>query len=97
MDVLCLVDLVSPNFHFTGLCRFNEDSSSKKSMLSHYDDPTEHEVNMLFSFICLHFLNICVIVLSFTYQGVTLDEGGRFTGEAEKKLEEVIYLLPHKP
>jgi len=57
----------------------------------------EDEVNMLFSFSCLHFLNICVIVLSFTYQGVTLDEGGRFTGEAEKKLEEVIYLLPHKP
>jgi len=44
--------------------KFNEDSSSKKSMLSHYDDPMEHE-------------------------GVTLDEGGRFTGEAEKKLEEL--------
>ena len=67
MDVLCLVDLVSPNFHFTGLCRFNEDSSSKKSMLSHYDDPMEDEVNMLFSFSCLHFLNISVIVLSLTY------------------------------
>ncbi|CAL5014839.1 unnamed protein product [Urochloa decumbens] len=44
--------------------KFNEDSSSKKSMLSHYDDPLEDE-------------------------GVTLDEGGRFTGEAEKKLEEL--------
>ncbi|RLM73211.1 SART-1 family protein DOT2 [Panicum miliaceum] len=44
--------------------KFNEDSSSKKSMLSHYDDPMEDE-------------------------GVTLDEGGRFTGEAEKKLEEL--------
>ncbi len=29
-----------------------------------------------------------------TYQGVTLDEGGRFSGEAEKKLEEVIQLHP---
>jgi hypothetical protein len=57
----------------------------------------ENEVNMVFSFICLHFLNISVIVLSLTYQGVMLDEGGRFTGEAEKKLEEVICLLPHKP
>ncbi|OEL15977.1 SART-1 family protein DOT2 [Dichanthelium oligosanthes] len=44
--------------------KFNEDSSSKKSILSHYDDPMEDE-------------------------GVTLDEGGRFTGEAEKKLEEL--------
>ncbi|CAN6236267.1 unnamed protein product [Urochloa humidicola] len=44
--------------------KFNEDSSSKKSMLSHYDDPMEDE-------------------------GVTLDEGGRFTGEAEKRLEEL--------
>ncbi|PAN40129.1 hypothetical protein PAHAL_7G293900 [Panicum hallii] len=44
--------------------KFNEDSSSKKSILSHYDDPMENE-------------------------GVMLDEGGRFTGEAEKKLEEL--------
>lgn len=44
--------------------KFNDDSSSKKSILSHYDDPMEDE-------------------------GVTLDEGGRFTGEAEKKLEEL--------
>ncbi|WVZ66809.1 hypothetical protein U9M48_015979 [Paspalum notatum var. saurae] len=44
--------------------KFNDDPSSKKSMLSHYDDPMEDE-------------------------GVTLDEGGRFTGEAEKKLEEL--------
>jgi hypothetical protein len=57
----------------------------------------QDEVNMLFSFIYLHLLSSSVIVLSLTYQGVTLDEGGRFTGEAEKKLEEVIYLLLHKP
>ncbi|KAK8449654.1 hypothetical protein SEVIR_7G251900v4 [Setaria viridis] len=44
--------------------KFSEDSSSKKSILSHYDDPVQDE-------------------------GVTLDEGGRFTGEAEKKLEEL--------
>ncbi|TVU14820.1 hypothetical protein EJB05_38313 [Eragrostis curvula] len=44
--------------------KFNEDSVSKKSILSHYDDPMDDE-------------------------GVTLDEGGRFTGEAEKKLEEL--------
>lgn len=44
--------------------KFNNDSSSKKSILSHYDDQMEDE-------------------------GVTLDEGGRFTGEAEKKLEEL--------
>lgn len=79
------------------MCRFSEDLSSKKSILSHYDDPMQDEVNMLFSFIYLHLLSSSVIVLSLTYQGVTLDEGGRFTGEAEKKLEEVIYLLLHKP
>ncbi|XP_062183891.1 SART-1 family protein DOT2-like [Phragmites australis] len=44
--------------------KFNEDSLSKKPMLSHYDDPMDDE-------------------------GVTLDEGGRFTGEAERKLEEL--------
>ncbi|XP_062226749.1 SART-1 family protein DOT2-like [Phragmites australis] len=44
--------------------KFNEDSLSKKPILSHYDDPMDDE-------------------------GVTLDEGGRFTGEAEKKLEEL--------
>lgn len=44
--------------------KFNDDSLSKKAMLSHYDDPMEDE-------------------------GVTLDEVGRFTGEAEKKLEEL--------
>ncbi|CAD6222898.1 unnamed protein product [Miscanthus lutarioriparius] len=44
--------------------KFSDDSLSKKSMLSHYDDQMEDE-------------------------GVTLDEGGRFTGEAEKKLEEL--------
>lgn len=79
------------------VCRFSDDSLSKKSILSHYDDQMEDEVNILFSFICLHFQDISVIVLSLTYQGVTLDEGGRFTGEAEKKLEEVIYILPYTP
>ncbi|KAL5205108.1 hypothetical protein ABZP36_009979 [Zizania latifolia] len=44
--------------------KFNDDPWSKKSILSHYDDPMEDE-------------------------GVTLDEGGHFTGEAEKKLEEL--------
>ncbi|TVU16105.1 hypothetical protein EJB05_39655, partial [Eragrostis curvula] len=43
--------------------KFNEDSLSKKSILSHYDDLMDDE-------------------------GVALDEGGRFTGEAERKLEE---------
>uniref|UniRef100_A0A0A9DN30 DOT2 n=1 Tax=Arundo donax TaxID=35708 RepID=A0A0A9DN30_ARUDO len=44
--------------------KFNEDSLSKKPILSQYDEPMDDE-------------------------GVTLDEGGRFTGEAEKKLEEL--------
>ncbi|GJN26432.1 hypothetical protein PR202_gb14360 [Eleusine coracana subsp. coracana] len=43
--------------------KFNEDSLSKKSILSQYDDPMD--------------------------EGVTLDDGGRFTGEAERKLEEL--------
>lgn len=38
----------------------------------------------------------CIYILDFLFfllQGVTLDSSGRFAGEAERKLEEVIYLF----
>jgi hypothetical protein len=86
------MDSFSPLLIFIILAflRFNEDSLSKKSMLSHYDDPMNDEVHILSSFIYFHSPNTALIII-FTYQGVTLDEGGRFTGEAERKLEEVNF------
>lgn len=62
-------------------------------MLPQYDDPVADEVqsSSLAGFVCACFcLYACVYIPHNLLQGLTLDASGRFTGEAERKLEEVI-------
>lgn len=63
---------------------------NEKKILPQYDDPVTDEVKFLFTWInVLKIYWICHPQCDLL-QGVTLDASGRFTGEAEKKLEEVI-------
>jgi hypothetical protein len=45
--------------------RFNEDSLSKKSILSHYDGPMNDEVNILSSFIYFESLDVALIIICY--------------------------------
>lgn len=77
--------------------RFNDDPSSERKILPQYDDPGAEEVFLSFVYSFCHLSHsYCdfVLKLNACFQGLTLDARGRFTGEAEKKLEEVIFSCP---
>jgi len=74
--------------------RFNDDPFLEKKILPQYDDPAAEEV----CYSCCipkkdELGSFCEFIYSLDsfIQGVTLDEKGRFSGQAEKKLEEVNY------
>lgn len=74
-------------------------------MLPQYDDPVADEVCLNIFLSCLYVCTLCSRMYAFIYvlklnfficfslQGLTLDSSGRFSGDAERKLEEVIYLF----
>lgn len=76
------------------LLRFNDDTGSERTILPQYDDPVVDEVKFLS---CYFKRSLVLYMVHFSFigyflQGLTLDARGRFTGEAEKKLEEVMVL-----
>jgi U4/U6.U5 tri-snRNP-associated protein 1 len=75
--------------------RFNDDPSSEKKILPKYDDPAAEEVCCSLFLLTFQSKKYCECLYSskFFVQGLTLDERGRFSGEAEKRLEEVRILF----